>query len=124
MATNVLSIVMRPGLLINIKPYSTFSYLLFYGQVGFDPDWHIKEFITVCNSNNIMTKLHWLEIFSNTFMDIARDWFNRQGGGTFATCAMLRDEFLTKCRPTAFNDRLRDQLHDLSMEPDKSIYSY
>ena len=123
MAENVLPVVMMPGQPTD-RPYSTIPFPIFYGQPGADPDRHIKEFLTSCNSNNARHETHWLAIFPGTLQGSARDWFNRQSNGTFANWDDLRTTFLNTFRPIAFNDRLMDQLHDLLMRHGESIDSY
>ena len=65
MAANVLPVVMTPGQATD-RPYATIPFPIFYGQPGADPDRHIKEFLTACNSNNARHESHWLAIFPGT----------------------------------------------------------
>lgn len=65
MANHVLPVLIRPRW-PTIRTYAIVPYHMFYKQLRFDLDRHIKGFITTNNANNAWTKYHWLEIFPST----------------------------------------------------------
>jgi hypothetical protein len=76
----------------------------FYGELGSDLDYHVREFLTSCNANNARTPSHWHVVFPTTLDGHARQWFHRQPLGHFANWTALRDAFIAKFRPVAYND--------------------
>jgi hypothetical protein len=106
------------------RPMSVVTLPKFYGELGSDPDYHVREFLTSYNANNARTPNHWHAIFPTTLDGHTRQWFYRQPLGQFNTWTALRDAFIAKFRPVAYNDRLTEQMHDLQMTTSETIDSY
>lgn len=81
----------------------------FYGELGCTLNYHVRKFITNCNENSARTPDHWHAIFPTTLDGHARQWFHRQPWGHFDTWTALRDAFITKFRPVAYNNWLTEQ---------------
>jgi hypothetical protein len=105
-------------------PTSMVSLPKFYGELGSDLDYHVREFLTACNANNARTPSHWHAIFPTTFDGQTRQWFHRQPLGHFNNWTALKDAFIEKFRPVAYIDRLTEQMHDLQMITSESIDNY
>jgi hypothetical protein len=114
---------MRPGQLDD-RPTSVVTLPKFYGELGSDPDYHVREFLTACNANSAQTPSHWHAIFPTTLDGHARQWFHRQPLGHFANWMALKDAFIEKFRPVAYTDRLMEQMHDLQMTTNETIDNY
>jgi hypothetical protein len=123
MGDPLIPVTMRPGQ-PDDRPTSVVSLPKFYGELGSDPDYHVREFLTSCNANNARTPSHWHAIFPTTLDGQARQWFHRQPLGHFANWAALKDAFIAKFRPVAYTDRLTEQMHDLQMITNESIDNY
>jgi hypothetical protein len=67
---------MRPGQLDD-RPTSVVTLPKFYGELGSDPDYHVREFLTACNANSVQTPSYWHAIFPTTLDGHARQWFHR-----------------------------------------------
>ena len=106
------------------KPISLVSYSKFYGELGSDPDRHVSEFLLQCNANNARTEAHWHSIFPTTFEGHTKLWFYRQPLGSFPTWDTLREAFVAHFRPIGYEDRLTEQLADITMAPGEAIDSY
>ena len=96
----------------------------FYGELGSDLDYHIREFLISCNANSAQMPSHWHAIFPTTLDGHARQWFYRQLLGHFTTWTALKDAFITKFRPMAYTDRLTKQMHVLQMTTNETIDNY
>ena len=118
-----LSITLRVGQEAN-KPISFVPYSKFYGELGSDLDRHVSEFLLQCNANNARTDTHWHSIFSTTFEGHAKLWFYRQPLGSFPTWDSLREAFVAHFRPIGYEDRLIEQLADITMALGEAIDSY
>jgi hypothetical protein len=119
----LIPITMRPGQ-PDDRPTSVVSLPKIYGELGSDPDYHVKEFLTACNTNNARTPSHWHAIFPTTLDGQARQWFHRQPLGHFNNWTALKDAFIAKFRSIAYIDRLTEQMHDLQMITSESIDNY
>ena len=119
----LIPVTMRPG---QPDDCPTFVVTLpkFYGELGRDPDYHVKEFLTACNANSARTPSLWYVIFPTTLDGHARQWFYKQPLGHFATWTTLKDAFIAKFRPVAYIDRLTEQMHDLQMTTNETIDNY
>ena len=106
------------------KPISLVPYSKFYGELDSDPDRHVSEFLLQCNANNARTDAHWHSIFPTTFEGHAKLWFYRQALGSFPTWDSLREAFVAHFRPIGYEDRLTEQLADITMAPGEAIDSY
>ena len=118
-----LPITLRVGQEAN-KPIFLVPYSKFYGKLGSDPDRHVSEFLLQCNANNARIEAHWHSIFLTTFEGHAKLWFYRQPLGSFPTWDTLREAFVAYFRPIGYEDRLTEQLADITMAPREAIDSY
>ena len=116
-------VVMRPGDEAD-RPYSLVPFPSFYGRMGDDPDSHVHQFLTCCNSNNARTEAHFLSIFPSTLHGQANNWFQRQPIGHFTTWELLRDAFLAHFRPAAYQEKLFEKLAELHMVNGERVDSY
>ena len=118
-----LPITLRVGQEVD-KPISLVPYSKFYRELGSDPDRHVSEFLLQCNANNAKTDAHWHSIFPTTFEGHAKLWFYRQPLGSFPNWDSLRDAFVAHFCPIGYEDRLIEQLADITMAPRQAIDSY
>ena len=106
------------------KPISLVPYSKFYGKLGSNPDRHVSEFLLQCNANNARTDAHWHSIFPTTFEGHVKLWFYRQPLGSFPTWDSLREAFVAHFRPIGYEDRLAEQLADITIALREAIDSY
>jgi hypothetical protein len=120
---SLIPMTMRPGQ-PDDRPTSVVTLPKFYGELGSDPDYHVREFLTACNANSARIPSHWHAIFPTTLDGHARQWFYRQPLGHFATWTALKDAFIAKFRLVAYTDRLTEQMHDLQMTNNETIDNF
>ena len=106
------------------KPISLVPYSKFHGELGSDLDSHISEFLLQCNTNNARTDVHWHSIFLTTLEGHAKLWFYKQPLGSLPNWHILRDAFVTYFRSIGYEDRIIEQLADVTMAPREAIDSY
>jgi hypothetical protein len=107
----------QPQRLLNIAP---FPY--FYGRPGDDPDVYVDRFQTVAIANELPLNKY-LTSFPGNLVGNAREWYATLNPRP-PDWEGLRDAFLARFRPQAFQSSLMDQLGYLQMGPNEDVDAY